>query len=230
MNSPLATPATEKPASEPTSGTAATAVGAPSAAPTAPSAVARRLPPSVSHFGYNLIALVAVLGTLYWLRSHHHALQDDLLILFAAVALPIVAIDVFVRKVHLRESTGLDWERPFAIDFARVGTKLIGLAFTVGLIAFAYWLFPEYHGSFYDPLYNLLRRMAPTLVGGAVVYVGLVDGMMKEPRDAYWQLGRFVLGKWKDAKGSTIANHFLGWLVKAFFLPLMLVWLTGEFR
>jgi hypothetical protein len=189
-----------------------------------------RLPSSAACFFTNLIPLGVVLGTLYWLRSHHRAQQDELLILFAAVALPVIAIDVFVFKVHTRASTGLDWDRSFEIDFPRVATKLLALYFTVGLIAFAYWLFPEYHGSFYDPLYALLRRMAPTLVGASIVYVGLVDGLMKEPHDAYWQLGRVLLGKPRDAKKAVIANHFLGWLVKAFFLPLMLVWLNNDVR
>jgi hypothetical protein len=189
-----------------------------------------RLPKSAAHFGLNLIPLGVVLGTLYWLRSHHRAQQDELLILFAAVAIPVIAIDVFIFKVHTRESTGLDWDRPFEIHFGRVATKLIGLYFTVGLIALAYWLFPEYHGSFYDPFYSLLRRMAPTLVGASIVYVGLVDGLMKEPHDAYWQLGRFLLGKRQDANRDAIANLFRGWLVKAFFLPLMLVWLNGDVR
>jgi protein-S-isoprenylcysteine O-methyltransferase Ste14 len=228
MSSPLVTPASDAPATEAApSPTTPTSEVKPKPA-RAPAAV--RLPPSASHFGLNCITLGIVLATLYWLRTHHRTLQDDILVLCGAVALPTIAIDVFILKTHKRDSTGLDWDRPFEIHFGRVITKMIGLAFTVGLIAFAYWVFPEYHGSFYDPLYNLLRRMAPTLVGSAIVYIGLVDGLMKEPHDAYWQLGRIVLGRWRDANGATIANHFLGWLVKAFFLPLMLVWLHGNVR
>ena len=225
MSSPLAQPESGARAIDP-----ARPVADAETKPTPGAPPQRVCPRSASHFGYNLITLAIVLGTVYWLRSHRHSLQDDLLILFASVAIPVIAIDVFVHKVHKRETTGLDWDRPFEIDFARVGTKLLGLAFTLGCIAFAFWLFPEYHGSFYDPLYNLLRRMAPTLVGAAVVYVGLVDGLMKEPHDAYWQLGRVLLGRRRDAKAAVIANHFRGWLVKAFFLPLMLVWLNGDVR
>src|SRR5580692_2796904 len=121
MNSPSAASASETPAPEPRSASRVT--------------LPARPPRSASHFGYYLVALAVVLGTVYWLRGHRHSQQDDLLILFAAVAVPIIAIDVFVLKVHLRGTTGLDWDRPFEIHFARVATKLIGLTFTVGLIA-----------------------------------------------------------------------------------------------
>ena len=41
-------------------------------------------------------------------------------------------------------------------------------------------------------------------------YVWIVDGHMKEPRDAYWQLGRVLLGHPEDARRSEIANHYRG--------------------
>jgi protein-S-isoprenylcysteine O-methyltransferase Ste14 len=55
---------------------------------------------------------------------------------------------------------------------------------------------------------------------------------MKEPLDAYWALGRLALGRFRDAagRGPAVANHFRGWLVKAYFFPLMFVWLCGGVR
>jgi len=144
------------------------------------------------------------------------------------VAVPIVAFDLLILRVYRRASTGIDWGKKFDFNFGRILEKIIGLTFTLGVIALAYWVFPEYHGSFYDPLYELLQRFAIPLVVVAVVYMGIVDGQMRDPRDAYWQLGRFVTGRWRDAKASDIANHFRGWLVKAYFLPLMLVWMTND--
>ena len=52
--------------------------------------------------------------------------------------------------------------------------------------------------------------------------------MMVEPRDAYWQLGRVFLRSPGDARPADIANHFRGWLVKAYFFPLMFVWLHNS--
>jgi protein-S-isoprenylcysteine O-methyltransferase Ste14 len=52
--------------------------------------------------------------------------------------------------------------------------------------------------------------------------------MMIRPRDAYWQLGRLLLLRPGDARAADIANHFRGWLVKAYFFPLMFVWLHNS--
>jgi protein-S-isoprenylcysteine O-methyltransferase Ste14 len=187
-----------------------------------------RLPASVTSFRLNLIPLCALFVTLYVLRQRHLSSMDDMLILLASVSVPVIVIDVLILRVYRNASTGLDWNKSQPPDLPRVITKLLGLAFTIGLIALAYWAFPEYHGSFYDPLYNALRRFWISLLIIAVTYVWFVDGLMREPRDPYWQLGRLVLGRFSDVRGQEIANHFRGWLVKAYFFPLMFVWLHNS--
>jgi protein-S-isoprenylcysteine O-methyltransferase Ste14 len=56
----------------------------------------------------------------------------------------------------------------------------------------------------------------------SVLYIWFVDGQMREPKDAYWQLGRLVLGHPSDVNRGQIADHYRGWLVKAFYIPLFL--------
>jgi protein-S-isoprenylcysteine O-methyltransferase Ste14 len=196
-----------------------------------------RLPPSVTSFGLNLIALVALLATLYVLRRYeqhlaagqrHLSSDDAMLILMGSLSVPVVLIDVFVLRVHRRATTGLAWDNPGSPDLKRIGTKLLGLAVTLAPIALAFWEFPEYQGSFYDPLYNALHRFWISLIALAVIYVSFIDGLMVQPRDVYWQLGRLALGRVADARGPEIANHFRGWLVKAYFFPLMFVWLHNS--
>ncbi len=196
-----------------------------------------RPPPSATSFSLNLIALAVLLITLYVLRlvDHHYALSQRhisstqaMLILMASLSVPVILLDLLFLRVHRRASTGLDWDNVRPPDWARVGTKLLGLLATVGPIAYAYWVFPEYQGSFYDPLYNTLRSFWAPLVLVTLTYVWLVDGLMIEPRDAYWQLGRVMMGRPGDAKAWDIANHYRGWLVKAFFYPLMFVWLHNS--
>ncbi len=187
-----------------------------------------RLPPSVTSFKLNLIALVALLATLYVLRRYHFANIDPMMVLMCSLSVPVILIDLFVLRVNRRASTGLDWDKPRPFDLARIFTKLLGLGLTLGLIWLAFWAFPEYQGSFYDPLYNALRKFWISLLAIAVTYVWFVDGLMREPRDAYWQLGRVVLGRFSDARRADIANHFRGWLVKAYFFPLMFVWLHNS--
>ena len=38
------------------------------------------------------------------------------------------------------------------------------------------------------------------------LYITIVDGQMREPYDAYWQLGRFVLLRPEDAKGNVTSR------------------------
>jgi protein-S-isoprenylcysteine O-methyltransferase Ste14 len=196
-----------------------------------------RLPPSVTSFGLNLIALACLLGALFYLRQRNISSTDDqhklssmneMLILIASLSVPVIVIDLLVLRVHRRASTGLEWDKPQPPDFGRVATKVLGLALTLALIALAYWSFPEYHGAFYDPLYDTIRRFWVSLTIIAITYVWFVDGLMREPRDAYWQLGRLVLGRPSDVRGAEVANHFRGWLVKAYFFPLMFVWLHNS--
>jgi Isoprenylcysteine carboxyl methyltransferase (ICMT) family len=185
-------------------------------------------PASVTSFWLNAIALVPVLSTLFVLRRMHLAAMKDMMILLASVSIPIVILDLAVLRVHRRASTGLDWAGAKSSDARRVLTKIVGLAFTLALIALAYWTFVEYHGAFYDPLFDQLRRLWAPLSIIAVIYIWFLDGLMVAPHDAYWQLGRFVLGHRSDARAADVANHFRGWLVKAYFFPLMFVWLHGS--
>jgi protein-S-isoprenylcysteine O-methyltransferase Ste14 len=187
-----------------------------------------RCPPSATNFGLNLIALAIVLGTMWILRSRAKPFGDEVLILCCAVAVPVIAMDILFLKVHRRASTGLDWDQTFAPDLGRVATKFLGLLMALAPFAIFYWMTPEYNGSFYDPLYHFLRRFALTFCVAAPLYIFIVDGQMRQPKDAYWQLGRVGLGKWRDARKPDIANLYRTWLVKAFFVPIMFVWLSNS--
>lgn len=182
-------------------------------------------PPSATHFGWNLLALACTLAVIAYLRAHPRDRAEMAFLILAAAAIPVLIVDLVVLKVHRRATSGLDWERPFRLDVPRVLTKLLGLAATLGVMAFAYWLFPEYHGDFYDPVTSAVRRLAVPLAVVAVAYVAFVDGRMRAPRDAYWQLGRCVLGRFQDARRADLAGHARAWLVKAYFVPLMVVYL-----
>jgi len=185
------------------------------------------LPKSVTHFGLNSIALLTVLATMYGLRTHILKVKDPMMALCAAVAIPVITFDVLILKVHKRSTTGIDWDRDFKPAWSRVATKLLGFVATLAPFAVAYWVFPEYNGAFYDPFYHLLRNFGPGLTAASILYFVVVDGHMKQPYDAYWQIGRALLGHREDANGAEIKNHYKGWLVKAFFFPLMFVWLNN---
>jgi protein-S-isoprenylcysteine O-methyltransferase Ste14 len=189
--------------------------------------MASKPPPSVTSFGLNLVGVAAALVALYALHEGRVSGPAAVLMVCAAGVVPIILLDVVVLKVHRRASTGLDWSKPATPDFARVATKLLGLAATIAPIALGYWVFPEY-GDWYNTFWSLLRRFGLSLAVFAVLYVWVVDGQMREPRDAYWQLGRVFLRHPEDAKRADIANHYRGWLIKAFYLPLFVVFTHSQ--
>jgi protein-S-isoprenylcysteine O-methyltransferase Ste14 len=188
--------------------------------------MASKPPPSVTNFGINMLGAFAALAAIFILRDRHVSGPTGVGIVCLAGIVPIVLLDVLVLKVHRRASTGLDWDKMAAPSVSRVATKLLGLAITIAPIALAYWVFPEY-GDWYANFWMILKRFAPALCVFAVFYTWFVDGQMIEPKDTYWQLGRVVLGHPEDARKADVANHYRGWLIKAFYLPLFIVF-TGN--
>ena len=147
----------------------------------------------------------------------------------SVLALSIGFLDVFFLKVHKREDSGLDFERPLQFNLHRVFIKLLGLFITLEAIAFAYWVLPEYQGSFYKHLWELLAIYWPYLLAVVVVYFFYIDARMREPEDAYWQAGCILLGRWRKCDKAVLKQYALGWLVKGFFFPLMFTYLIMDF-
>ena len=108
-------------------------------------------------------------------------------------------------------------------SWSRTFTKTAGLAGTVGTIGGIYWLLPEYAsgGSFYQPFWAFLRLVAPWWALLAVPYLHLADRRMDEPHDGLWHAGCAFTGRWGRVDRAALGQHALGWLVKAFFVPLM---------
>lgn len=145
------------------------------------------------------------------------------------LAVSIGVLDLLVLKVHRRPDSGLDFTRPARTSLSRVLVKLLGFFATLGIIALSYWVLPEYRGSFYNPLWQMLGFYWPYLVFLIVGYFFYLDGRMQEPRDGYWQVGNLVLGRWQYSHWPGLRQYALGWLVKAFFFPLMFVYLANDF-
>jgi protein-S-isoprenylcysteine O-methyltransferase Ste14 len=166
---------------------------------------------------------------------HGSSLQpvDRALIVMAATALPMLLLDLLVLRVHRNPSTGLVWPSPRDESpssdqaIARVVVKLIGLTATLAVIGTAYWLFPVYRDSLYDPYWTALREIGPWCAVAAVPYFFYIDRRMADPYDGYWQAGMAVLGHVDRIDGARLRQHALGWLIKAYFLPLMFAYLTN---
>ncbi len=161
------------------------------------------------------------------------ALDDGLrgaeaaVIAIAAYALPILLFEIIVLRTPWRDSVGLDFKRR---DFVphRITVKLLGVYGSLGFVAFLYWVFPEYHGSYYNPYWAALEAIGPTILVLVVPYTIFMDSRAREPLDSYYWFGKCLLFDAKGVSIPMIGQHLLGWVVKGFFLPLMFVSFAGN--
>lgn len=191
-------------------------------------------PASVSRFGFNCLAGLIGFAYLAWRQSSSPSTPyDNGITAGLLIALLIGLHEHFRLRTHRNPSSGLDWDRAPQRDLGRILTKLFGLALTLGLIAGAYLLFPEYHGSFYQPFWRALKVYGLPMLAAAPFYFWWLDGYLRAPQDGYWHLGRLP---WLWLRGRPVPDyriigaHLAGWAVKAFFVPLMVVYVGQEVR
>ena len=185
-------------------------------------------PISASDFATNVLAMIVGLVVLWAAQSRNPAAVLGNAVMASVVAATIIAMSDCLRfRVHARPSTQLTWTNTQPANAQRVFVKLVGLVLPLSLIAAAYWVFPEYHGTFYQPFWALLKTYGVWFLVAAPLYFWMLDGALAEPRDSYWEVGMLLAGRRPGSWGA-VAQHFGGWAVKGFFLPLMIVYLTQE--
>lgn len=198
----------------------------PEAARAAPRSDADLPPPSATSVRTTALGLVCFLVALPLIaRSGINIVEQSVLAMLAAM-LPMIAIDLAIHKVHRNPSTGLDWDAPRPIDWERTCIKFIGLMATLASLGGVYTLLREYHSVYYLAFWTVVVKFGGFFVLASLPYIALVDARMRDPHDAYWHLGCFCLGRRRAVRFEEIAEHFRGWAVKGFFLPLMFVFLT----
>lgn len=170
-------------------------------------------------------AVFTLIGYLYLTQSY--LINTYALIFPLLYVIPISLYEFFVLRVHERASTGIGsiHRQP---DFGRVFVKILGLMGIMGSFAFLYWLIPEYRNESYQTFFKLTRLCLPYIGLIAVFYFIWMDTRLVNPEDEYWHAGNFVTGQWKKVDFSQLKKLYLGWLVKAFFLPLMVQFIYSD--
>lgn len=187
-------------------------------------------PPSATHGATAFAGLAAFIGAVVILRVFRpfgDQIVYSALFLMGVSAAAIFLVDALWQRVYLRASTGMD----FGYDdpsWHRSLLKCAGLLGSVGFVALLYWAFPEYHGSFYDRYYLMLRNISLPWIALALPYIFFVDRRMRNPRDGYWHMGKLVTLQWDEFDPRIIGQHLLGWLIKGFFLPLMFIYMCSD--
>jgi protein-S-isoprenylcysteine O-methyltransferase Ste14 len=144
-----------------------------------------------------------------------------------AVLAVIVVAEWLLRRARGQALSELASAPLRRLSLTRVALRLVGFAATLALVALGYWLFPEYHAGFYQPYWRFLRTLAP-LAALVPLYFLWADTHARTADDEFLEFGRLVTGGWRGVDGTLIKRHLLGWTVKAFFLPLMTVYLAEE--
>ena len=184
------------------------------------------IPRSASSFALSFIALLAGLITLA-LAQHQwpNDPERSLLCGGGAIALTMALVDLVFLKTIWRASSGLAAHTLRPANLGEAVLRFLGLLVTLATIGLVYWLFPEYHGTFYQPYWHLLQTLAwPTLCLAPLYFLWTGTRLVKQ-RDPYLQLGQLLLGRgWDRLDREALRSHWLAWTVKAFFLPLMVVY------
>jgi protein-S-isoprenylcysteine O-methyltransferase Ste14 len=186
------------------------------------------LPTSCTSVWFCFIGLISFTISLWLIKKYDIDNYLGGIIAGLAFTLPIIILEYLKCKTFSRASTGLNFTLKNKIDIERVVIKLIGLYATLALVACFYWLFPEYNSGYYELYWRLAKFLLKIIVFGSIPYFFILDRFLTEPKENYWKVGMIVLGKWKGLNYDGLKDYFLGWLVKAFFLPLMFVSLCGN--
>ena len=203
----------------------------------APSPALARRPPSASSFLVNLLALAAGLAVIWGLARAPvvasgrppawQTLAYQPLLPCLAVFVVIAAAEWLWRRRRHDELPEFASAPLRPLSPRRVALRLYGLGATLALVALAYWLFPEYHGTFYRPYWQFLKLLAPALLL-VPPYLVWADRRTRAADDELLEFGLLASGHWRGRDAALLSRHVLGWTVKAFFLPLMAVYLSQE--
>ena len=147
-------------------------------------------------------------------------------IVLLAYFVPVAAYEILVRKVYHRPSTGLCWSHVRERSPERVTSKLVGLATVFAAVVIFHTLFRFYSPMrLVDPIVAC-RLLAPFVIPLTLIYFVEIDRRMKEPKDGYWHLGAWILGRNKELCRESVKELALGWTVKGLFLPVMFTYLA----
>lgn len=142
---------------------------------------------------------------------------------FAALVTTLLVIAVFDLtwlKVHTR--SGVRTSTGTRIDLAELATKLVGLCVALAAVyALSLWLIPMAGGG-PERVLAIYPTALLLVIGCAPLYFYLVDRVVGSERDGLWEAGMLALGKWRGRNWHALRHFALGWLIKAYYFPLML--------
>jgi len=166
-------------------------------------------------------ALPLILFVFFYYKSvPATVISDPLLFVYLLIAAFIPLAIIELLRAPWRKSK--PEHTPFVEIVARALLKLIGLFASLAAIAFLYWLFPEYERTYYDNFFAIVYIVLPWIPVCAIPYFIYTEWRLPKEDDGYMHASHLVLGKWKSIDWDIVKKHALSWLVKGFFIPIMI--------
>jgi protein-S-isoprenylcysteine O-methyltransferase Ste14 len=187
----------------------------------------RERPRSASGALTGAAGVIAALGSAFLLRDWPQAGTVKTLAVLCATAGAMIGVDLLVYRVQRNAGWEMTRQPKRSLDVLRVGQKLVGFWLTIGVITALYALIPEYRNPFYAPFKDAALLLLPGLLIASPFYIAYVDRRQDDPVDSYAQLA-MLLGGNRPADWAPLQTHARGWLVKAFFIPLMFVFVHSS--
>jgi len=187
----------------------------------------RERPPSASGALTGAAGAIAALGSALLLREWPQTGTIKTLAVLFATAAVMIGVDLLVYRVQRNAGREMTRQPQRRLDLLRVAQKLVGFWLTIGMIAALYVLIPEYKSPFYAPFKDAALLLLPALLVVSPFYIAYVDRRQNDPVDAYAQLAMIIGGN-RPKDWGPLQMHARGWLVKAFFIPLMFVFLHDD--
>ncbi len=188
------------------------------------------LPPSATDLSVSLLGYGMALAMIALLRlaaPDIDALSATLLVMLAGATPPVIA-DLFVFRVYREKAAGLGSATRHKLDLRALAHKCFGLVVTFISFALLYFILPEYHGDLYNRYWQMVSLGLPFLLITTPFYFAWVMRRDGNQHDAYNEVALLALGKIKGRDWMEIGRHYRNWLVKAFFLPLMLTYASDS--
>lgn len=172
------------------------------------------------------LAWLSLLFAVFVFAAFRQANQPDITSCLAALILAVALPHMAQQSCHVLQR--LRHGNP--LNLRRIATKLLGIAALYSVILLAYLVFRGFTREFLQPLMQLPHGWIAGIALATPIYIALTDRVMSEPEDALFKLGCNVIGTAAMETDHELQQFLLGWLVKGFFAPLMIVFASNDLR
>lgn len=150
---------------------------------------------------------------------------DSPVVAFLMLSVAIVAMNLTLSERMIRRDAQKEAGRS-----ERLFVKICAIS-TIFIIVFvSYKILPHYESEKYQLVIENAQNILIAVLVVAPVYIAFTDARMNDPYDGLYMLGCLIIGRSDRANRAAAKQYALGWLVKAFFLPVMAAFALEDLR